>query len=61
MADDKTNAAEPDRRVSGSEDYEVQHFAEKHRIGPDQARDLIKKHGNDRDVLNKAAARLRSS
>jgi len=62
MSDDKTNRGEPDRsRVSGSEDYEVQYFAEKHGISVDQARGLIAMHGNNRDVLDKAAAAMRKS
>lgn len=62
MSDDKKNVGEPDRsRVSGSEDYEVQHFAQKHGITAEQARDLISKHGNDRATLDAAAARMGSS
>lgn len=60
MSDDKTNVGEPDRsRVSGSEGYEVRYFAEKHGITPDQARELIDKHGNDRETLDKAAEQLK--
>lgn len=62
MADNKQNVGEPDRsRVSGSEDYEVQYFAETNGITPDQARDLIAKHGNDRETLNAAARRLKGN
>lgn len=61
MADDKSNVGEPDRsRVSGSEDYEVSYFAEKHGISAEQARELIKRHGNDRDTLDREAAKLRN-
>lgn len=60
MADNKQNAGEPDRsRVSGSEDYEVRYFADKHGISMDQARDLIAKHGNQREELDAAAERLK--
>ncbi len=60
MSDDKNNVGEPDRsRVSGSEDYEVQHFAQKHGITAEQARELIERHGNDREILDKAAERLK--
>jgi hypothetical protein len=60
MGDNKQKVGEPDRsRVSGSEDYEVRYFAEKHGLSLDQARDLISKHGNDRDALNAAAGRLK--
>lgn len=62
MADDTANAGEPDRsRVSGSEGYEVRYFAEKHGISPDQARELIAQHGNDRDMLDLAAERLKGT
>ena len=62
MSDDKKHVGEPDRsRVSASEDYEVQHFAEKHGITPERVRELIAKHGNDRATLDEAAMRLRSS
>jgi len=60
MADDKTHVGEPDRsRVSGSEDYEVRYFADQNGITMDQARDLIVRHGNDREALNAAARRLK--
>lgn len=60
MADDKTNVGAQDRsRVSGSEDYELDDFAQKHGITRDQARDLIARHGNDRETLDAAAERLK--
>lgn len=55
MADNKQNVGEPDRsRVSGSEDYEVRHFADKHGLSMDAARELIERHGNDREALEEA-------
>jgi hypothetical protein len=60
MSDNKQNVGEPDRsRVSGSEDYEVRYFADKHGLSMDQARDLISKHGNNRDALDAAAERMK--
>lgn len=60
MSDDKSNVDGRDRsRVAGGESYEVQHFANRHGISADQARDLIAKHGNDRATLDAAAARLK--
>ena len=60
MADNKQHVGEPDRsRVSGSEDYEVRYFADKHGLTMDQARDLIARHGNQRDELDHAAEQLR--
>lgn len=60
MADNKQNVGEPDRsRVSGSEPYEVSYFAQKHGLSMDQARALIRQHGNDREELDRAAQALR--
>jgi hypothetical protein len=59
MADDLRKQDNRDRsRVSGSEDYEVRHFAEQNGISIDQARELIRTHGNDREALTAAARRL---
>jgi hypothetical protein len=59
MADDKSKRDERDRsRVAAGQDYEVQHFAERHGITIDHARELIRKHGNDRDRLDEEASRL---
>jgi hypothetical protein len=46
------------RKVAASGPYEVGYFAKKHDITPDQARELIRRIGNDRDKLNEAASRL---
>jgi hypothetical protein len=59
MADNKSKRGKPDRsRVAGNEGYEVNYFATKHGITREQARNLIKKIGNNRDKLNKAAEKL---
>ena len=59
MADNKENVGEPDRsRVSGSQAYEVHHFAKAHGLSVDQARKLIRKHGKDRETLNREARKL---
>lgn len=61
MADDKTHVGEPDRsRVAGGERYEVQYFADRTGISPDEARDLIARFGNDRETLEREARKLRS-
>lgn len=45
MADDKSKRDSRDRdRVSADDDYEVQYFAKKAGITPQQAKDLIAKH-----------------
>lgn len=60
MADDKKNVGEPDRsRVSGSEDYEVQHFASENGISAEQVLDLISRFGNDRETLTREAKKLK--
>lgn len=59
MSDDKNNVGQQDRaRVSGSEGYEVDYFAQKHGITAEQARDLIEKVGNDRVKLDAAAEKI---
>ena len=60
MADNKSKRGAADRRqVAGGEGYEVNYFARKHGINKDQAQDLIKRVGNDREKLNAAAAKLK--
>jgi hypothetical protein len=61
MPDDKTKVGEPDRsRLSGDQDYEVQQFAEKYGLSREQARDLIARHGSNRQKLEEEAMKLRS-
>ncbi|MER8903763.1 MULTISPECIES: DUF3606 domain-containing protein [unclassified Mesorhizobium] len=56
MADDKSMRDFRDRnRVSVDEDYEVRYFAKQHRITPEQVRELIREHGNDRKRLEREA------
>lgn len=60
MADDKTNVGGGDRdRVAGGEGYEVEYFARKHGITAEQARDLIRRHGNSRETLDREAQKLK--
>jgi hypothetical protein len=62
MADDKSKRGADDRaRVAGGEGYEVSYFARKHDITRQQAEDLIKEVGNDREKLNEAAAKLKKA
>jgi hypothetical protein len=59
MPDDKTKVGEPDRsRVAGDQDYEVEYFAEKYGLRPQQVRDLIARVGNDREKLEQEAKKL---
>jgi hypothetical protein len=61
MSDDKSNHGAGDRsRVAGGEAYEVEYFAQKHGITPEQARNLIEQHGNDRATLDAAAEKLKA-
>ncbi|TIR82596.1 MAG: DUF3606 domain-containing protein, partial [Mesorhizobium sp.] len=56
MADVKTKRDFRDRdRVSADDDYEVRYFAKQHRITPEQVRELISEHGNDRKILQREA------
>lgn len=60
MADSKSKRGAADRRqVASGEGYEVNYFARKHGITKDQAQDLIKRVGNERDKLNAAAQKLK--
>jgi len=59
MADNPHMQDNRDRsRVSGSEPYEVEYFAQRHGITMEQARELIRQHGGNREVLDREAARL---
>lgn len=59
MPDDKTKQGQQDRsRVAGDEPYEVEYFAARHGLSQGQARDLIKRFGNDRAKLDAEAAKL---
>ena len=61
MPDDKSRRGQADRsKVAGGEPYEVGYFARMHGITTQQAEDLIKRHGNDRERLDAAAAKLKS-
>jgi Protein of unknown function (DUF3606) len=54
----KRSSALHRRKAANSEPYEVEYFARKHDISREQARDLIRQIGNDRERLNAAAAKL---
>jgi hypothetical protein len=60
MADDKSKRGKQDReRLAGGEAYEVEYFARKHGITMEQARQLIKEHGNNRAKLDAEAEKLK--
>jgi Protein of unknown function (DUF3606) len=60
MADERTTRGRnQDReRVAAGQEYEVEYFARKHGISAEQARELIKEHGNNRETLDREAAKL---
>lgn len=61
MTDDKSRRDERDRnQVAGGEDYEVRHLAEKTGISERIAKELIKRFGNDRRVLEAEARKLKA-
>jgi len=43
------------RRTSKGEDFEVKHLAETTDLSPNQARELLRRHGNDWRKLDEAA------
>ena len=46
------------QRPTSDAPYNVDYFARKHDISPEQARELMRKLGRNRDELNAAAAKL---
>lgn len=59
MANTQSKRGIPDRRtIANNEPYGIEYFARKHDISREQARELVRKIGNDRDKLNAAASRL---
>jgi hypothetical protein len=60
MPDNKDLVGSADRaRVAGEEDYEINAFARRHGMSPEEVRDMVKRIGNDRDALEREAAKLR--
>jgi hypothetical protein len=60
MADDKSNVGGQDRaRVAAGEDYEVRQFAQANGISVEQAEQLIARHGNNREELERAAQQMK--
>jgi glycerol-3-phosphate dehydrogenase len=62
MPDNKSQTDNRDRnRVAGGEEYEAQYLAQQTGISTEQARQLVKAYGTDRQTLLKAAKGLVSS
>jgi hypothetical protein len=56
MAKDKAGTKAKRRsRVAEGEDFEVQHLAETTDLSPNQARELLRRHGNDWKKLEEVA------
>jgi Protein of unknown function (DUF3606) len=67
MADDKTKTDDKTKQdardrssLAGGQDYEVEYFAKHHGISVEQARGLIEKFGDNKQVLDREAWKLRS-
>ncbi|RUX94739.1 MULTISPECIES: DUF3606 domain-containing protein [unclassified Mesorhizobium] len=61
MADDKSKRDFRDRdRVAGDQEYEVGYLASKFQLTIPKVRELMRKHGNDRDSLEREAKALGS-
>ena len=59
MPDHKSKTDNRDRnRVAGGEDYEIDYLVERAGITREQARELVKRYGNDRETLMKHARNL---
>ncbi len=59
MADNKSKRGGRDRsRAAAGQGYEVSYFARKHGLTTDQAREIIKRVGNDREKLNAEADKV---
>ena len=59
MADDKSKTDNRDRsRVAAGEDYEIDYLVKQAGITHGQARELVKRYGNNRETLMKHARNL---
>lgn len=60
MSDDKSKQDNRDRsQVSGDQQWEIGYVAIKFGISTDQVRDLIAEFGNERDVIEREAKKLK--
>ncbi|UUP18373.1 DUF3606 domain-containing protein [Nitratireductor thuwali] len=56
MADDKSKRGPRDRaRVALEQPYEVSYFRKKHDLSLEKAKDIIERHGPNREKANEAA------
>jgi hypothetical protein len=59
MADDKRTGKQDRERISAGDHYEVRDFAVEFDLSIGEARDLIGRHGNDREALERGARKLK--
>ncbi|MFI0847192.1 DUF3606 domain-containing protein [Mesorhizobium sp. IMUNJ 23232] len=60
MADDKSKQDNRDRsQVAGDQEWEVGYVASKFGLSTDQVRELIDRFGNDRNVIEREAEKLK--
>lgn len=58
MPEDKTDPGAQDRaHVGGGQDYQMQHFAERYGLTPDEAREIIREAGPSREKAEELAQR----
>jgi len=55
MVDQKPKRPRKRSRVAKGEDFQVQHLAERTDLSPDQARELLRRHGDDWRKIDEAA------
>ncbi|MEQ1955211.1 DUF3606 domain-containing protein [Mesorhizobium yinganensis] len=61
MSDDPRKQDNRDRsQVAGDQEWEVGYVASKFGLSTDQVRDLIERFGNDRDVIEREAEKLKA-
>lgn len=59
MADNKKAVKQDRGSVAAGQPYELSYFKKKHGLSDEQARDIIKKAGNNRDKANELAKALK--
>jgi hypothetical protein len=61
MPDNKRSVGRDRGRVAAGQPYELSYFRKKHGLSIEQARDIIKKAGNDRDKANALAKKVKKA
>jgi len=59
MRDNKSIVTGPDSTPAiGADDYDLHAFARRHGLTPDEVREMVERVGDDRDALEREAAKL---